>query len=444
MGKNIVIIGNGVSGITCARHVRKLSKHRITVISSESEHFFSRTALMYVYMGHMKFEHTKPYEDFFWEKNKIDIIKKFVKQVDTKNKLLLFSDDSSINYDVLVLATGSKSNKFGWPGQDFKGVQGLYNLQDLENMEENTKGISSAVIVGGGLIGIEMAEMLRSRKIGVTFLVREKKFWGNILPLEEAEMINRHIREHHVDLRLEAELKEIKGDSTGRVSSIITNKDEEIPCQFVGLTVGVSPNVDFLKDSGIETDKGVLVNDFFETNVIDIYAIGDCAQFRVPPEGRKPIEQVWYTGRMHGETLAKTICGQQSAYSPGHWFNSAKFFDIEYQTYGVVNSKLSENEQTFYWEHSNGKISFRVVYDKNDKIIIGFNVFGFRLRHEVCDKWLTEKRTVDYVIEHLLKANFDPEFYRKYEPEIIKLYNMQSDKNLKLKSHKGLLATFLK
>ncbi len=444
MGKHIIIIGNGISGITCARHVRKLSKHRITVISSESEHFFSRTALMYIYMGHMKFEHTKPYEDYFWGKNKIDLVKKYVKQVDTKNKLLLFSDGSSINYDILVLATGSKSNYFDWPGQDFKGVQGLYNLQDLENMEENTKGISQAVIIGGGLIGIEMAEMLRSRKIGVTFLVREKNFWNNILPLEEAEMINRHIRDHHVDLRLESELKEIKGDSTGRVSAIITNKGEEIPCQFVGLTVGVSPNIDFLKSYDIETDRGILVNDFFETSVTDVYAIGDCAQFRVPPAGRKPIEQVWYTGRMQGEVLAKTICGERLAYSPGHWFNSAKFFDIEYQTYGIVNSQLSENDQTFYWEHSNGKISFRIVYDKNDKKVIGFNVFGFRLRHEICNEWLTERKPIDYIMEHLPEANFDPEFYRKYEPEIIAQYNKQSGKSLKLKSRKGLLATFLK
>jgi NAD(P)H-nitrite reductase large subunit len=410
MSKNIVIIGNGISGITCARHIRKLSNHRITVISSESEHFFSRTALMYVYMGHMKFEHTKPYEDFFWEKNKIEIVKKFVKQVDTKNKLLLFSDGSSISYDILVLATGSKPNKLGWAGQDLKGVQGLYSLQDLEQMEVNSRNVSSAVIVGGGLIGIEMAEMLRSRQIGVTFLVRDKNFWDSILPLEEAKMINRHIQEHHVDLRLEVELKEIKGDSSGRVSSIVTNKGEEIPCQFVGLTVGVSPNIDFLTDSGIEIDRGILINAYFETNVPGIYAIGDCAQFNQPLKGRKSIEQVWYTGRMHGETLAKTICDERTAYSPGHWFNSAKFFDIEYQTYGLVSSKLSENELTFYWEHSNGKINFRLVYDKNDGHIIGFNAFGFRLRHEVCDKWLSERRSIDYIIERLAEANFDPEF----------------------------------
>ena len=70
---NIVIIGNGIAGITTARWVRKLSDHKITVISSETDHFFSRTALMYIYMGHMRYEDTKPYEDWFWTKNRIDL-----------------------------------------------------------------------------------------------------------------------------------------------------------------------------------------------------------------------------------------------------------------------------------------------------------------------------------------------------------------------------------
>ncbi|MDP4664362.1 MAG: NAD(P)/FAD-dependent oxidoreductase, partial [Salibacteraceae bacterium] len=71
--KHVVIIGNGIAGVTCARHIRKRSNAKITIISGETDHFFSRTALMYIYMGHMKYEHTKPYEDWFWEKNRIDL-----------------------------------------------------------------------------------------------------------------------------------------------------------------------------------------------------------------------------------------------------------------------------------------------------------------------------------------------------------------------------------
>jgi NADPH-dependent 2,4-dienoyl-CoA reductase/sulfur reductase-like enzyme len=133
------------------------------------------------------------------------------------------------------LATGSKSNKFGWPGQDLKGVQGLYHLQDLENMENATQqGLTRAVIVGGGLIGIEMAEMFHSRHIPVTFLVREDSFWNAVLPAEESEMINKHILDNGIDLRLNEELQEIKG-LDGNVSSIVCkNSGEEIDCEFVG------------------------------------------------------------------------------------------------------------------------------------------------------------------------------------------------------------------
>jgi len=84
--ERIVIIGNGISGVTLARHIRKRSQKRITLISSESEHFFSRTALMYVYMGHLKWNHIKPYEDGFWKKNRIDIKQAHVLAVDHKNK----------------------------------------------------------------------------------------------------------------------------------------------------------------------------------------------------------------------------------------------------------------------------------------------------------------------------------------------------------------------
>ena len=173
---NIVIIGNGITGITAARHIRKRSNYRITVISSESEYFFSRTALMYVYMGHEKFENIQPYENGFWEKNKIELIRDYVTFIDTENKRVDLAGGIVVNFDKLILATGSRSNKFGWKGQDLNGVQGLYSLQDLELLEENSKNISRCVIVGGGLIGIELAEMLRSRNKKVTMLVREDSY----------------------------------------------------------------------------------------------------------------------------------------------------------------------------------------------------------------------------------------------------------------------------
>ncbi len=427
--EHIVIIGNGISGVTAARHIRKLSDKKITIVSAESDYFFSRTALMYVYMGHMKFEHTKPYEDWFWKKNRINLKQGYVKSIDTKSKTLYFSNNETLNYDKLIIATGSKPNKFGWPGQDLKGVQGLYHKQDLDNLEvyaPNKKICKRAVIVGGGLIGIELAEMLNSRNIPVTFLVRETSFWNGVLPEGESEMINRHIKNHHIDLRLGVNLKEIISDENGKVKSVVVAETgETIDCNFVGLTAGVSPNIDFIRDSEIETNRGVLVNRFLETDIKDVYAIGDCAEQRESIGNRRPIEAVWYTGRMMGETVAQTICGNRMKYKPGHWFNSAKFLDIEYQTYGWVFSKPRENEAHFHWKHEEDTKCITVCFDKNSNQFLGINTFGIRMRHEIFDTWLTEKRALDFVINNLSEANFDPEFYRNFEKDILTTYQNQ-------------------
>lgn len=423
--EHIVIIGNGISGVTLARHIRKNSDKKITILSAETEYFFSRTALMYVYMGHMKFEHTQPYEPHFWKKNRIDLVFKKVEKVNIEDKTLLLNDNSKLSYDKLVIATGSKSNKFGWPGQDLKGVLGLYHKQDLEELERLSNKNAKAVIVGGGLIGIELAEMLATRNIPVTFLVREENFWGGVLPEGEAKLIGRHILEHHIDLRLQTNLKEILSDEKGNAKAVVTDSGEVIECNIVGLTVGVSPNIDFLKDSGIETNRGVLVNRFLETNVPDVYAIGDCAEQHEAIGYRRNIEAVWYTGRMMGEVLAQTLTGNKMQYNPGHWFNSAKFFDIEYQTYGWVWAKPRAYENQFYWEHVSGKKAIRISYHKETNEFLGINTFGIRMRHDFFDKVLTEKQSVAYVIKNLKAANFDPEFFKTHEKEIAIAFNKQ-------------------
>lgn len=416
--EHVVIIGNGISGVTLARHIRKLSDKKITIISAESDYFFSRTAMMYVFMGHMKYNHIKPYEDDFWKKNNINLVFNYVKSVNTTDKKVVFSDASTLSYDKLVIASGSKPNRFGWKGEDLYGVFSLYSKQDLEKVEELSIGCQRAIVVGGGLIGIELVEMLLSRNIPVTFLVREKSFWLGVLPKEDSELVTNHILAHGVDLRLDTNLDEIVSDGFGNVKSIVTDKGDTIECCMVGLTVGVSPNVDFLKSSDIELERGVKVNRFLETNIQDVYAIGDCAEQHEPIGNRKTIEAVWYTGRMMGETLAQTICGKPMQYNPGHWFNSSKFMDIEYQTYGWVMANPLENEAQIYWEHSKGQKAIRISYDKNTDAFLGINTFGIRLRHEFFDNALNEQKSIQFIIDNLKLANFDPEFFSSHYEEI--------------------------
>ena len=431
--EHIVIIGNGIAGVTAARHIRKNSDKRITLISAESDAFFSRTALMYVYMGHMQWKDIQPYEEWFWDKNRLERKTGYVQRVDTENKTLHFAEDDKLTYDKLIIASGSTTQTFGWEGLDLKGVQGLVTKQDLEELEKNAPNkeiCKRAVIIGGGLIGIELAEMLHTRGIAVTIFIREDAFWSGVLPDGEAAMISRHILSHGIDLRHNTNLDKILDDGNGNVCGVLTEAGEEIECQLVGITTGVRPKIDFLEGSGIETDKGILVNRMLETSVSDIYAIGDCAQQREAIGLRKPVEAVWYTGRMMGEALAQTICAKSFEYKPGHWFNSAKFMDIEYQTYGWVFSTEGKKdyEAHFHWKHADDTKCITIAYHKETGEFLGINTFGIRMRHEVFDRWLTAKKDVDFIIINLKVANFDPEFYKHYERDILKAFESQKEK----------------
>lgn len=432
MSKHIVIIGNGIAGTTLARHIRKRSDHRITVISAESPYFFSRPALMYVYMGHMPFVNTQPYENNFWQKNRIELLHQRVTSIDSTNKHITLENGQSMPYDSLVLATGSRPRQLKIEGEDLQGVQGLVSRQDLERMEDNTRGVKEAVVAGGGLIGIEMVEMLRSRDINVHFLIRELKFWNKVLPDPESDMVTRHMQEHGVQVHFKTELKSIQG-SDGKVSSVTTQQGENIACGFAGVAAGVVPVTDLAKSAGISTDRGILVNSFLETNVKDIYAIGDCAQFAQPIEGRSPIEQIWYTGRMQGETLAATLCGQRSEYKPKNFFNSAKLFDIEYQVYSR-NVQVDEPENdSIYWSNDAEKKCIRIFYRKSDGRFEGLSALGIRYRHEVCDRWLSNNKNVEEILAELSDANFDPEFYTHYEQGVVNAYNKKHGTSISLK-----------
>jgi len=412
---HVAIIGNGITGVSAALRVRALQPDwRISLISGESQFHYSRPALMYIYMGHMRYQDTKPFPDSFWGEQRLELVRAWVTRIDLEKKRLELAGQTPLAFDKLLLATGSKPNKFGWPGQELEGVQGLWDLMDLQRLTQSCeRGARAAAIVGGGLIGIELAEMLHSRGLAVTFLVRESSYWNGILPPEESAMVNREIERHGLELRLNTRLAAIEDDGHGRVGAVVSDKGDRLACQIVGLTAGVSPNLDLVKDSGLKTARGILVDRKLRTNVPDVYAAGDCAEIEVP--GRNLLQQVWYTGKLQGEHAAEVLAGAERDYAPGLWFNSAKFFDLEYQTYGRVNLALP-GEASLYWEHASGRKALRLVHQGGQ--VIGINVMGLRLRHEACERWLAEGRDVAYVLAHLGQANFDPEFFARHEPEI--------------------------
>ncbi len=414
----ILIIGNGISGISAAREIRKRSDQRIIVISDETPYMISRPALMYVYMGHMKAEHIEPYERSFWDKNNITLIHDRVLSLDTAMRQVTLSKGDPLTYDRLVLATGSKSRRLGLDHEDVEGVVSLYHWHDLQKIERLSHAfgtpaaqhkITSAVITGGGLIGVELAEMLHTRGIQVTMIVRDSHFWGSVVDAHEGRLIQKQLDNHHIRTIYSSSVSRIIAQQ-GKLDGVVLNTGEELSCQMLGVTIGVEPNTALAAASGIECQRGVLVDSYLQTSAQHVYAIGDCAQLRAASEGRKTIEAVWYAGKMMGETVALTLTGNAAAYHPGIWFNSAKFFHLEYQTYGNVWPQSGSDQVHLHWSNNTQTKGIKLAYHPNTMAFLGINAWGLRIRQDKAFEAIRQGIHIQQLLDQLELFNFDAEF----------------------------------
>ena len=409
-----VIIGNGVAGINSANEIRNRDADaKITIISKESDHFFSRTALMYVFCGQMSQQDIEPFERDHYDRMKFTRVRDEVVKIDPNNKQVHVAKSEPIPYDRLIIAAGSVGRMVGFPGEDLDGVGNFVTWQNLEWLQEKAKTTIRACIIGGGLIGIEAAEVLLMAGIKVSFIIREDWFWPIALNKAEGDLVTEHMEHHGCEVHLKTDLDEIVGRD-GKVVGIKTKQGDNIDCELIIFAIGVRPQTDWLKESGIEMDNGgaIRVNEFLQTNIEDIYAAGDCTSVVWFNGARRP-EQLWYTSRDQGRIAGVNAAGDERIYKRGTFYNSAKFFDLEYSTAGYVNFNF-DSEADWYQHEPGTNYTQRITY-LPDNTVVGFNFIGRRWDHRPLVKWVDEKRKLNWVIEHLHEANFDEEFMPKFK-----------------------------
>jgi NADPH-dependent 2,4-dienoyl-CoA reductase/sulfur reductase-like enzyme len=407
-----VIIGNGVAGVTAALTLRaREPEAEITMVSGESDYFFSRTALMYAYMDRMSLGDLEPYERKVFAKQRIGLVRDWVVDLDATEQILKLKSGRSLEYDRLLLAVGSLGTRPDWPGLENarEGVAHFVTLQDLQQCERLTPSTREAVVVGGGLIGVELVECLVFHGEKVTYLVRSPWYWPGALAKEESEIVTEHIRRHGVDLHGTEEVAEVLCGTDGRVRGVRTMSGAEFGCQMLGIAIGVSPAVDWLRAAKTppKIERGILVSPSFETSLPGVWAAGDCAEFA--QDGEWMVEQIWYSAKRQGELAARAMLGDPVRYEPPIFYNSAKFFEIEYTSTGSIG-KPPENSRTFFCRIPGKEASVRIV--EQNGAVIGVNMLGARWDQTFFERWIAERRAMDYVVEHLREAQFDVEFAR--------------------------------
>ena len=410
----IVILGNGVAGTTCAMTARQRDPSaEITLVSGESEYFFSRTALMYAYMDKMERRDLEPFERKVYDEQRIRRVLDWAVDHDQEHKTVKLASGQVLPYDKLVFAVGATPNRFGWEGlNDVKeGLVHFVSMQDLDHCERLTPTTREAVVVGGGLIGIELVESLVHHGVKVTFLIREPYYWPLAIGREEGEYVADQMRALGVDVRLSDEIKRIEVDDNGHVKALHTNRGETLPCQMLGIAVGVRPATDRIKlfHHHPKLGRGIVVDEKLQTSIPDVFACGDCAEIQ-PLEGKSFVEMIWYSAKRQGRHVAHNLFGDNLTYKPPLFFNSSKFFEIEYTTVGTM-MLLPEGTPTLYRKHKTKPyVSQRIAHDGEK--VLSFNMLGSRWNHELLERWVNERRSLEWVLKHLHTAQYDVEFGR--------------------------------
>ncbi len=441
----IVIIGNGVAGMEAALTIRERdAKAKISIVSEESDHFFSRTALMWVASGQLSHQCIEPLERDVYPRMGFERVRARALGVDIEAQTVeLAGGRPALPYDRLLIACGSRPRPGPWPGTELDGVGHFVTLQDLEWFEaelhggpgkkgrpqnpdahleassqnspylprkvlraqRNGRPPAHPAVVGGGLIGIEAVEVLAAAGIETHFFIREPWFWPIALDDRESGFVTRRMQDHGVKVHLSENIERL--DGTTSVEHIHTDRGQ-YPADLVVVAIGVMPNTDWLESSAIKRDAagGLVVDQGLECSAQNVFAAGDCASVRWWNGAHRP-EQLWYTARDQGRLAARRMLGDQVSYQRGVLYNSAKLMDLEYTTVGLVNMNI-EGEQNWYFEER-GRVSSTTRITVAEGRVIGFNFLGRRWEHTVLTRWIEERRALPWVLEHLGQACFDTE-----------------------------------
>lgn len=400
----LLVLGNGIAGATAARVARvRQPSMPVAMVSDEHPLPYSRTALMYVFMGQLRAHDTHLYDAAFWQKNRIDRIAGRAAHLDTSARTLHLSDGRTLAFERLVVATGSSPRRLDVPGEDAEGVVHLYGLADLGRIEAALARPGPCVVVGGGLTGVELCEMLRSRGRAVTLLVREPRLLARTLSEDESDLAEAELRRHGVDVRTGVAVAAVE-TAGGAVSGVTLGSGEALPAALVAVAVGVAPNVEVLRGSGLDVQRGVAVAETLETNVPGIFAAGDCAEL---PGGA--VEQLWYTGRAQGAVAGEGLAGAPRRYAPALAFNSAKVFTKEWTSAGLAPGVLPAGLAAHTLADARTGAAVRLVSDAAG-VLVGASAFGVRLRQSTVQGWIARRTPVEDARTALRRARFDAEF----------------------------------
>lgn len=365
-----LIIGNSAAAVGAVEAIRKKdNKGEITILSKEPYLAYSRP-LITEFLADLVTEKGMSYraEDFYKGNNVSLKLGVSAKSIDAKNKIVSASDKNEYAYDKLLIATGGSPIFPPMKGSDKKGVFTLMTLNESKEIKKNLKGVKKAVVIGGGLIGMKAAEGLHEAGIKVTIVELADRILSRILDEKGSRIFESYLKEKGMGIITSDSVVEITGAK--KVAGAKLKSKKKIACDILIMAIGVRPNLDVIKGTGIEAKQGIIVDNKMQTNIADIYAAGDVVQADDMLSGEKRVNAIWPLAYKQGRIAGANMAGGNKSYEGGFAQNSLTVLGLSTISMGIVDPP-SKNGYEVITGRGKGKYSYKkFVFDK-DTIIGG-------------------------------------------------------------------------
>ena len=339
-----VIIGNGAAGMAAVDGIRRHNRSDpILIISQEAHKFYSKPGLAYWLTGQIPEKQLYPPSPVDDKQLGIERLQKKVINIDPGEKTLQLQDGTILRYHKLLIAAGAKAVRPQIEGIDLEGVVTLDNLEDTRKILKLARRAKRAVVVGGGITALELAEGLVARRVETHYLLRKDRYWGNVLDEHESCLVEERLKEEGVRLHYRAELVKIHSKKN-RVAGVTLSTGQELPCDIVAVAIGIRPQLALTEGTAIDIERGILVDETFKTSVEGIYAAGDVAQVWDPQAQKSVLDSLWWVAREQGRLAGINMAGVHEPYQRKVPFNVTRIGNITTTLIGCIGQPEKDED----------------------------------------------------------------------------------------------------
>jgi NAD(P)H-nitrite reductase large subunit len=407
MSTSHVIVGDGIAGSSAAETIREEDADAdVTVLTDEGEALYNRILIKEFAKGKLPEAPISIHEREWYAERDIDLeLDTYVTEVDTDARAVHTHDGETYGYDKLLVATGGTPSQLPVENADGDGIHHFWTFEDARAIRNHAESAERGIVVGAGLLGIDLAAICAAQDVAAHYLMRGNRWWRYALSLEGAQIIHDALAENDVQPVFDSGVDHFELDGDGAVEAAIDPNGDRYEGDFAGVAIGLNFNTEWLQGSGIETEEGVVVDEYMRTNVDDVYAAGDITQFYDTFLGERAQNGAWGSAKQQGATAGRNMVADEDDEDEAfRWVSSYSIthFDFPFLSFGHPTLGDDEAERK-YSEGEWRRIAFK------DGRIIGGVLIGDLSQQSKYKQLIREERHVADQQETLLQESFDIE-----------------------------------